>query len=149
MGIRGPVPLRSDERLGHPHGKADEVTPDKVVLSGAVEVPPVHEGWHGLAKSFYRSLIASGQSRYYEPSDWALAQLACHLLSDELRNEDGVNPRVMALFTDYSKRLLVSEADRRRHNMEVERVVAQSPTASTAGVSRLDDRREALKKGKR
>lgn len=46
-----------------------------------VKVPPVSGNWHPRAKALYRSLKTSGQSAYYQNSDWEMARIACDLLT--------------------------------------------------------------------
>lgn len=46
-----------------------------------VKIPPMKGDWHPRAKMLYRSLKSSGQSVYYQNSDWAMAVVACDLLS--------------------------------------------------------------------
>lgn len=46
-----------------------------------VKVPPVAGDWHPRAKALYRALKSSGQSVYYQNSDWEMARIACDLLT--------------------------------------------------------------------
>lgn len=117
MGSRGPVPKRSSERAGH---RTRAERPDVVRAAEPVKAPPARRGWHPQARAWYRSLARSGQSRYFEPSDWELARLAAELLSRQLRSD---RPSAELLKVVYSamSALGTTEADRRRMRIEVER----------------------------
>lgn len=115
MGDRGPVPKRSDQRVR----RNLESRPDKVTASGRVKGPPASSTWHRAARRWYRSLGASGQAQYFEPSDWEHARLLAELLSDELSRV----PRASMVNTILAamRGLGTTEADRRRMRIEVER----------------------------
>ena len=69
---RGTIPKRSDQR----RRTNKEGRPDILTISGdPVEAPALRPGLHPLAAAWYESLAISGQSRYYEPSDWMMAQV--------------------------------------------------------------------------
>lgn len=152
MGSRGPMPKRSDERLGHPTAKADLVKVEKSSGAEVVVAPPAVESWHPIAKSWYESLATSGQSRFYEPSDWATAVLVAESMSRDLSEQvvgitdsgmvvKDVIPLKGASLGAYLKAfsvLMVTEGDRRRVRLELQR--AQSAEASDEVVV-LDDYR--------
>jgi hypothetical protein len=87
MGTRGPIPKRSTarRRRNRPDGLVTMVT-----VPGVVEVPAldVGEELHEYARDWYLSLAESAQSRYYEPSDWAAAQLVALMLSRTLADPE-------------------------------------------------------------
>jgi hypothetical protein len=139
MGERGPTPKRADQRRRH---TKDSEQPDTVQLEGAVKAPPADENWHSVARAWYESLADSGQSTYYEPSDWAMAFVLAESMSRDL------NPQVIAVpertgepvkasipmkgasLSAYLKgmtALMVSEGDRRRAGVELQRAPAADP----------------------
>jgi hypothetical protein len=94
--------------------------------------------WHPAAESLYLSLARSGQAIFYEPSDWAQAYATCEALSRELSpkpvvltdSEGGtyvemhIQPVNGAVFNACLKSLgslMVSEGDRRRLRIELDR----------------------------
>lgn len=135
MGVRGPVPKRSDARLGH-RSKAE--TPEQVDRGTLDEVksPSADPRWHPYARSWFNSLGESGQSVFYEPSDWTFAMLLAKTISDELypkfvgMAQPGGKPvyaeapmsgqSLQAVLKGMSA-LLVTEGDRRRAQMELSR----------------------------
>jgi hypothetical protein len=132
MGVKGPVPKRSDQRR-----RVNEPTVPIIKSAGAVRVPvPKADGsWHPVALRWYRSLARSGQAKFYEPSDWAVAQLVAESMSRDLSEQvvgvterDGVLRDVIPLkgasLSAYLRAfsvLLVTEGDRRRAMVELQR----------------------------
>jgi hypothetical protein len=143
MGTRGPVPARSDQRRRR---NKPETPTDRVAIDGKVTIPAPAEGWHPIAAAWYGSLERSGQSRYFEPSDWQAAHFTAALMSDCLSG-DGVNAQLVAQIRGMMADLLTTEGARRRAGIELERVLSGTPAAaSTPGgnVTVMDDRRKRL-----
>ena len=80
MGARGPIGKRSEELMGH-RSKEEKDAVTKAPGALEVPVPDPDDLWHPIAKRWYEALAASGQSRFYEPSDWAAAQYAAEAMS--------------------------------------------------------------------
>lgn len=119
----GPPPKRSDHRRrrNKEGGEVEKLN----VKNPEVDAPAAREGWHPLIADWYQSLIDSAQARYFEPSDWAHAQLIAYLFSNALiekEQEDRKLPAMMiqTLFSEMSK-LMTTEGERRRLRLEVER----------------------------
>lgn len=113
---RGPVPKRSNVRAGH---RAVDDQPDQVRMPGAVKAPPAARWWAPRVRAWYRALVDSGQSRYFEPSDWEYARILADLLTNELRELPRAT-MVNAVLAGMDK-LGTTEAARRRMRIEVER----------------------------
>jgi hypothetical protein len=150
MGVTGPIPKRADERR-----RRNKVDTTQVEVYGEVEPPPADERWHKVALDWYTSLAESGQSKFYEPSDWATAYMVAESISRDMKPQVvGVHPEtgepIMAVvplkgtsLSSYLKAmavLLVTEGDRRRVQMEIVR--RPEPVEAPAGVTRLDDYRD-------
>lgn len=97
---------------------------DRLVVEGSVSVPPPQDHWHPIAKRWYEALAESGQSRFYEPSDWAYAVYVAEAMH---RNLDAgrFSAQLLATVTKAMSVLLVTEGDRRRMRLELERVDAR------------------------
>jgi hypothetical protein len=144
MGARGPVGKKNDAKMGH-RTKAelagadivnlDEIDDELIRKARAGQIPG-DEKWHPVAKHWYDSLPESGQSIYYQPSDWAIAYLLAESLSRDFKPQFvGVNeesgepifetiPLKGASLGAYLKgftALLATEGDRRRMQIELER----------------------------
>lgn len=154
---RGPVPKRSNQRRrrNQPDGPVDEAPG-----AALVPLPKANSKWHPLAKRWFESLAASGQSAFYEPSDWATAELIAESMSRDLKpqvvgisEETGepvmaVIPLKGASLAAYLKAftvLLVTEGDRRRARLELER--PKGGEEEIADVSELGLYRERLQSG--
>ena len=134
----GPAPKRSEVRR-----RRNKQDIDRVQVAGPVEAPDLGiEDAHPLAVDLYEALKQSGQARWYEPSDWARARLLVWSLSKML---DAGRPSAMllaALQKDMDA-LLVSEAERRRVRMEIERG-AVDDSAERAKVAQMEKYRRAV-----
>lgn len=141
MGTRGPVPKPSDQRRRR---NAPEQPIDNAPGADDVEMPASDPEWHAIAAAWYESLGQSGQSRYYEPSDWQTAYLIAESMSRDLSPQAvGIvaqGPRAgevvvstiplkgasLAAYLKAMSVLLVTEGDRRRAALELQRGGEQS-----------------------
>lgn len=153
MAARGPVPKRSDQRR-RVNAQATPITEAPAAV--LVPVPAPSDEWHPVARQLYESLAGSGQSRFYEPSDWAVAYLMAESISldlkpqfvgfaqtsrDQTEAEYAVIPLKGASLAAYLKALgslLATEGDRRRASLELQRgvVVDEDEVASVTAIDR-------------
>lgn len=136
----GPPPKRDAERRRRNKRAIATTTVDVATLvKQEVQVPVPSDKWHPAAVQWYTSLARSGQVVFYEPSDWALAYVTAENLSRELNPkmqqvglDEHDRPRyelvsypmagsAMAAFLKANASLMVSEAERRRLSIELER----------------------------
>ncbi|GIG63632.1 hypothetical protein Lfu02_80040 [Longispora fulva] len=137
---RGPVPKRSDQRRRRNAGEpVTSITP----AAEPVDAPPLGFPAHELAADWYSSLAESGQSQYFEPSDWQAARLLAYDLTRHL-NSGRVSAQMLAAVWSAMGDLLTTEAARRRVRMEIER---DQGDEDLAGVTALDEYRRALGAG--
>jgi hypothetical protein len=134
---RGPVPKRSSERRRR--NKDSKVETVKPLVAN---VPPLtaNEAWHPIAIDWFNSLAESGQSQFYEPSDWQAARLVADVMSRNLKQKKFSSVLFAAVWTAMGD-LLTTEADRRRVRMEVER---GGEPEQPAGVIAIADYRKSL-----
>lgn len=140
MGARGPIGKRSDQRLGHRSAEEQAATV-KAPAGECARVPSADRSWHPIARGMFESLAKSGQSHFYEASDWQTARLAAEVTSQMLQ-ADKVSAMLLSAVDGMWSRLLMTEADRRRLKIELEKPKAD--TAAEAAVSYLDDARKRL-----
>jgi hypothetical protein len=123
-------------------------------------IPPADDKWHAVARAWYESLGRSGQKIFYEASDWATAYLLAESMSRDLKpqvvgiTEEGepvkaVIPLKGASLAAYLKgftTLLVTEGDRRRARVELERAADgdEAPAEDDPEVASLDEYRSRL-----
>lgn len=167
MGERGPVPNRSEERRRR--NKTDEsgrsIEPEKLEVDAPpVTAPEPVDGWHELARAFWDDVVASPQSRYYERSDYAALRLMCEDMHRNLEEQpisvgSGEDARLemvtlpmkgatLSAYTKIMASLLVTEGDRRRLQVEIERKNAEAELAPTADGVVLD-RKALFQRGKK
>ena len=160
--MSGPVGKRDGERRRRNKDAVETETVDIAALVGQdVEIPVADEDWHPVAKMWYDSLKRSGQAIFYEPSDWATAYLLTDVLDRWLKPqevkvgqtgsegaekgggdvtyvfEDKIIAMPGATITALLKgmtALMVTEGDRRRLKIELERQKAKDAAAGGDGV---------------
>lgn len=117
-----PVPNRGGQ--SHKHlTRAEIAEREGRKAPGATEVSIPEPGdWHPRVIAFYKSLAESGQSRFYEPSDWQLAVLCCEFLDRAIGKED-LNARALGEVTKMLRDLMVTEGARRKLHLELQRPV--------------------------
>lgn len=130
-----PVPKRKDQKAGH-RTKAELRSIDTTVVEGKVEIPEPEDYWHPIAKNWYESLARSGQSKYYEPSDWQVAHYIAEAMHRNLDN-NRFSAQLFASIMSGMTSLLVTEGDRRRMRLEIERVDAEEE--ADAAVVAIED----------
>jgi len=75
---------------------------------------------HPLVKELYEAMKNSAQKQYFEPSDWAYAKVTLHYVDKSLKQ---AKPSAMLLssINTMLASLLLTEGDRRRVRIEIER----------------------------
>lgn len=114
------------------------------IMTMVDEGASAESSWHPLARDWYRSLAESGQSAFYEPSDWQTARVLAELLSRALQR-GRVTAALIERWQAGATDLLTTEGARRRARLELQR--AEEPEAGEDGadVSELDEWREKLR----
>ena len=131
MRTRGPVPKRTESLNGH--RSKEELAGSRITkAAGADDVaqPSPDPDWHPIAARLWHSLGESGQSRFYEPSDWAVA----YSLMDDLSHYKASSKRsgqMLATIMSALSSLLVTEGDRRRVQIELARPNAEDSEENT------------------
>lgn len=113
---KGPIPKREDQRR---RNNKPDVPITKGSARGAAFIPAAKPHWHELAIQLYDSLESSGQSDYFEDSDWAYAQIVCEALSRNLGQGQRMSAQMFQAVDSAMARLLVTEGDRRRMRLEL------------------------------
>lgn len=123
----GPIPERSDRRRRTNIPEGVQVTQ---AAGAEVVVPPdADETWHAVATRWFDSLKTSGQSAFYEDSDWATAYLIAESMSRELHTGEPPTGAALAAWLKAMASLMVTEGDRRRARLELERPSAEEVPA--------------------
>jgi hypothetical protein len=82
-----------------------------------IPIPEADANWRPEAQSWFRSLQLSGQSDFYEASDWATAVAAAQAYDIFLRT---YNASIFGSFVRLSERLGATITDRKRSRIELE-----------------------------
>jgi hypothetical protein len=82
-----------------------------------IPIPEADPAWMPEAQSWFRALKLSGQSEFYEASDWATAVAAARAFDIAIRTH---NASWFTNFTRLSERLGVTVVDRQRARIELE-----------------------------
>lgn len=150
-GAGGPPPKRASQRR---RVNKPEVPVTQAPGARTVVVPEADPEWHPVAARWFVSLGQSGQSVFYEPSDWATAYTIAESMSREFKpqpvvTDEGVSwvsfPPKAASLSAWLKgmtALMATEGDRRRLRLELERGQAQEAKADVAWI---DDARRRLR----
>lgn len=131
----GPVPKPSDQRRRR---NKTETPIRKGTARGVEQVPAPQAHWHPVARDWYLALSKSGQSDYYEASDYAQAQYVAELMHKSLQDEAPAAFATAALSA--MTELLVTEGARRRARLELEKA---APTPEDPKVAIMADYRAA------
>jgi hypothetical protein len=129
MGSRGPVPKRSEERVGKPTqagGHAAGITKAPAAKRRPVWPAP-DPSWDPIAKRWYESLKKSGQNQFYEASDIATAYFVADNV-DAYQTGRARGAQMFAALTGAMSTLLSTEADRRRAGIEL---TTEAPAVDT------------------
>ena len=134
-GRGGPVPKRSDQRR---RTNKPVIEVSSAAGASSVPVPPAAEHWHALVRDWYESLARSGQAAFYEPSDWQVARYVAEAMHRNVATSDRFSATLFASVMSAMSNLLVTEGDRRRLRIELERA-AQVDADVEAAVTALDE----------
>lgn len=126
----GPIAKRSTER------RRRNIVPGETVIrkTARVVVPGLpkkgsDEDVHPIARRWYNSLKASGQSEYFEPSDWAAALYVCEAMTKNLSGR--FSAQLFAVVWAAMEDLLTTEQARRKARIEVERGLGEEKEGPT------------------
>jgi len=132
VGTRGPIGKRDEERVRRNVPEDPTVT---VQMHGLVPIPDLgdmsHLGeTHPLVTDMYESIKQSASVKYFEPTDWQFARLTLFTLNQELiaaaHNGKPVGAMKLTAINQMLSALLLTEGDRRRARLEIERAPAES-----------------------
>lgn len=139
MGVRGPMPKRSEERTRRNATGEDGVALKKgVALEYAWRAP--NPNWDDAVRNLYESLSQSGMAAYYQQTDADYAWLICDEF-DGYRKSDRKSAVMFSGLISSLAGLGITEGERRRIHIELDVPVAE---VKSAGVVALDKYRKGL-----
>ena len=116
--MAGAVPKRESKRRNTHTAK------DRKGKAVKVRIPRAPAEWNPTVKAWYAALRRGPQAGFYEEPDWHLAITAGHVYQRWL---EGAGINTLSEFRRIGERLMITEADRRRAHIEVERTVVDAP----------------------
>jgi hypothetical protein len=140
MGTRGPAPKRSTQRR-RANKPETPITSAPSAAKPAMRRPSADRTWHPIARGMFESLAKSGQAAFFEPSDWQTARLAAEA-THRLLTAEKFSAMLLSAVDAMWARLLMTEADRRRLRIELEK--PKEDTDAAAAVTALDDFRNRI-----
>lgn len=146
-----PIPKRSDQLHDKRPSRLEGLT-QLAVNNPYYEQPEPNPDWHPIAMQWYESLPKSGQSHYYQASDWATAVMCADLISREFHRADdpeskkGISPMMIHEIFTQAGNLLTTEGERRRLRLELIR--AEKNDDSEEVVTALEQYKQYAKGGK-
>lgn len=136
-GRGGPPPKRESQRrrVNKP------VVPVDHAESVATPSPLLGGEHSDLGRRFWESLGRSGQSQFYEPSDWLAAELAVGAIDAFVKKPSAV---LYQSIQSAMSNLLVTDGDRRRMRLELERNKVSPGSEQDADIARIADFRRTV-----
>lgn len=104
------------------------------VARGSTKPDADRRFWHPVAAAWFDSLAESGQSDYYEPSDWQHATYVAELLTLSLIPPG--NAALVAQVQAGMATLLTSEGARRRLSLELDKATVATDDPRVAVMAR-------------
>lgn len=150
LGISGPIP-QPDATLARKRTRKGGVKkPLTVGERRPSTAPEADPDWHPIAMELFNAAKRSGQSDYYQDSDWWLLYSLCEDLSvyKTLRHEDDDGTvwygrrsgQMLQTIMSSMERLLITEGDRRRVRIELHEADTPKPTLTVVGLDLYRDR---------
>lgn len=133
---RGPVPKRSNEGDRRTQAKKENKPGgiSRASHGSKVTIPEPNQEWHPIALMVWKGALESGQSRFYESSDWAVLYSFCDDLT-YYKNRSKRSAQMLTALNSMMTSLLLTEADRRRVQIELDRRTDEE--LESAGVTML------------
>ncbi|MFI2673889.1 hypothetical protein ACH5AU_30775 [Streptomyces albidoflavus] len=130
----GPVPNREADLARPRKRKGGDVQPVTRGVARPAHAPNGDEDWHPIATRLWHSLEESGQSAFYQQSDWALAYSLCEDLSYYKKAGKRSGQMLQTIYSAF-ERLLVAEGDRRRVRVELNEPEGEHDSAAVLAIA--------------
>lgn len=130
--MAGPVPKRADSRTrrNKPENEGG-VALTKGTMRDVTKVPAARTEWDPKVKAWYQSIAKSGQSDFFQLSDYEQARILGDVLNDYYIRPSAM---LMQAFLSGCTSLGMMEGDRRRMRIELEQVKETTKPASVTAI---------------
>lgn len=132
--MAGKVQKRADEKVGHYKPVSGDARPG--LMRPVKPVNADRKKWHPRALAWFESLKTSGQSDFFQDSDWAQAKIIADLLTHAYQMEFYRMAQMMDTISSMMAKLGTTEADRRqllRVELEHESEIKDGPGEKAEG----------------
>lgn len=136
----GPIAKRIEERRRTNAVPGETV----VVMHGSVVPPELPEGLHPLALEWYRSIAESGQSFYFEPTDWTAARYVAEAMSKNLNQDKRFSAQLFGTVWAAMADMLSTELSRRKAKLQVQRIVDGAGSDEGEKPTKIDEYKRKL-----
>lgn len=131
-----PIPKRT-EALARPRSRKGAAAGSKAVTQGQMRpVTPLeaNPAWNECAIKIFEGAASSGQSSYYQDSDYAVLYTICEVLSRTL-NSGRMSGQVLATVFGAIDSLGLTEGDRRKMRIELQPIASHVDDASVTAIA--------------
>lgn len=135
----GPPPNRSDDLSRSRDANRGDKPPITKGVAREVMIPRVSDKtWHPIAKRLWDAAKTSGQSDYYQNTDWAILYSLCEDMSNYKKSPRRSSQMLAAIMAGLSP-LMLTEGDRRRARLELEKPVEEQQDAELYAIESYMD----------
>lgn len=137
----GPIPKRDEDRLRRNKTGEDGLAVQTFNLDDKVKIPKA-KFTNDVIQELWDALTISVHVEFYEPTDWAYAKLTLKTWDDVISKNAIPAAMMLSSLDSMAARLLLTEGDRRRMKIEVQRGAVEK----TAGVNASDFYKQQFEK---
>ena len=98
-----------------------------------ITIPRMNGQWHPVAKMLWKAVKESGQTKFYQSSDWAMLYSLCDDISYAKQQKKRPAQLIQTIYSELGN-LLVSEGSRRRVQIELYRPTEEELKSSDVAV---------------
>lgn len=131
---RGPVPNRDDDLARPRSRKGSDAQPVTRGTAREAHAPEADPSWHPIALQLWDAVTASGQTDFYQQSDYAVLFSLCDDLSHFKSSAKRSAQMAQTIYSALGS-LLVTEGDRRRARIELDLPADADDDASVTAIA--------------
>lgn len=137
------IPRREDTLARPRYRKGGNRPPVTHGQAMPATIPPADPDWHPIALRLYESIGESGQSCYFQSTDWAVAYMLCEEVSAYKNTPGKRSSMMLSSILSGMNNLLLTEGDRRKARIELD---LPDESAGQADLKAIDGYKARLKK---
>ncbi|WLW38554.1 minor tail protein [Streptomyces phage Vanseggelen] len=130
----GPIPNREADLARPRERKGSDVQSVTKGVMLPTKIPNADREWHPIARRLWDSVKASGQTAFYQQSDYAVLYSLCDDLSHFKKSGKRSSQMAQTIYSALGN-LLVTEGDRRRARIELHEPEDEGDTAAVLAIA--------------